>query len=86
MDLRPTPPNPHDQMGKKSTKAGFAKSARATRRMPMNTGHDEVIRFFLEHGGILYDDKGESSENTAVSAIPERSMGAARGRLHLLPR
>ena len=69
-----------------STKQRFAKSARPTPRMPMNTGRDEAIRFFLEHGGVLYDDKGNDSENTVVSAIPEQSMGAARGRLHLLPR
>ena len=54
--------------------------------MPMNTGRDEAICFFLEHGGVLYDDKGNDSENTAVSAIPERSMGAAHGRLQPLPR
>ena len=54
--------------------------------MPMNTGHDEAICFFLEHGGVLYDDKGDSFENTGISAISERSMGAAYGRLQLLPR
>ena len=52
----------------------------------MNTGCDEAIRFFLEHGGVLYDDKGNNSENTDISGIPERSMGTAHGRLQPLPR
>ncbi len=51
----------------------------------MNTGHDEAICFFLEYGGVLYDDKGDSFENTGISAISERSMGAAYGRLQFSP-
>ena len=41
-----------------STAMGFAKSARPTPRMPINTGRDEVFRFFFEHGGFYTMIKG----------------------------
>lgn len=52
----------------------------------MNTRREETIRFFLESGGDLYDDKENGSKNTGISGALERSMSTARGRLQPLPR
>ena len=52
----------------------------------MNTSRNGDLRFFLEHGSVSCDNREDSSTNSDVQAILERSMSAARGRLQLLPR
>ena len=52
----------------------------------MNTSRDGDLRFFLEHGSVSCDDREDSSTNSDVQAILERSMSAARGRLQLTER